>query len=240
VADDSDVADLPGLDDGHQAFSSVETTVSPGRLAPALGVRADVLLYDSPVSGNCNKVRLLFAHLGLGYERQLVDVVDRSKRPELLGGLNPALRVPTLVLDDGRALAESNAILWYFGDGTRFVPRERYERAQVLQWQFFEQYDHEPSIAVVRFWVAYSGRPEAFADRLEERMKAGYRALDAMERHLDGRDWLVGDGCTIADISLYAYTHVADEGGFDLGRYPTIRAWLERVAAEPGHVPIDA
>jgi glutathione S-transferase len=199
-----------------------------------------VLLYDSPVSGNCYKVRLLLAQLGLPYERQRVDVVDRSNRPELLGGLNPALRVPTLVLDDGRPLAESNAILWYFGDGTRFVPEDRYERAQVLQWQFFEQYDHEPSIAVVRFWVAYSGRPEAFADRLEERMAAGDRALDAMERHLDGRDWLVGDGYTLADISLYAYTHVAHEGGFDLTQYPAIRAWLDRVAAQPGHVPIDA
>jgi len=197
-----------------------------------------VLLYDSAVSGNCYKVRLLFAHLGLPYERSPVDVVDRSDRPELLGGLNPALRVPTLILDDGRPLAESNAILWYFGEGTRFVPDDRYERAQVLQWQFFEQYDHEPSIAVVRFWVAYSGRPEAFADRLEERMAAGYRALGAMERHLDGRDWLVGRDFTLADISLYAYTHVAHEGGFDLEPYPAVRAWLDRVAAEPGHVPI--
>jgi len=197
-----------------------------------------VLLYDSAVSGNCYKVRLLFAHLGLPYERSPVDVVDRSDRPELLGGLNPALRVPTLILDDGRHLAESNAILWYFGEGTRFVPDDRYECAQVLQWQFFEQYDHEPSIAVVRFWIAYSGRPEAFADRLEERMAAGYRALGAMERHLDGRDWLVGRDFTLADISLYAYTHVAHEGGFDLEPYPAVRAWLDRVAAEPGHVPI--
>jgi glutathione S-transferase len=199
-----------------------------------------VLLYDSPVSGNCYKVRLLLALLGLPYERERVDVVDRSNRPKLLGGLNPALRVPTLVLDDGRPLAESNAILWYFGEGTRFVPEDRYERTQVLQWQFFEQYDHEPSLAVVRFWVAYSRRPEAFADRLVERMRAGYRALDAMERHLEGREWLVAGGYTLADISLYAYTHVAHEGGFSLERYPAIRAWLDRVAAEPGHVPIDA
>jgi glutathione S-transferase len=106
--------------------------------------------------------------------------------------------------------------------------------------QFFEQYDHEPSIAVVRFWVAFSGRPEAFADRLEERKAAGYRALGAMERHLDGRDWLVGRNFTLADISLYAYTHVAHEGGFDLEPYPAVRAWLDRVASEPGHVPISA
>ncbi|HEY8724607.1 MAG TPA: glutathione S-transferase family protein [Gaiellaceae bacterium] len=159
----------------------------------------------------------------------------------MLGGLNPALRVPTIVLDDGRSLGESGAIIWYFGDGTRFVPDDPYERAQVLQWMFFEQYETEPAIEVVRFWLAYSGRPrDDFADRLDERLAAGYRALDAMERHLDGRTWLVGDGMTLADIALYAYTHVADEGSFELDRYPAIGAWLERVASEPGHVPIDA
>jgi glutathione S-transferase len=200
-----------------------------------------VLLFDSPVSGNCYKVRLLLAHLGVSYERRGLDVADRSDRPEVLGGLNPSLRIPTLVLDDGRPLGESGAILWYFGEGTRFVPEDSYERAQVLQWMFFEQYDHEPALAVVRFWVAYSGRPEDFSDRLEERMAAGYRALDAMEAHLaDGEEYLVGNALTLADIALYAYTHVAHEGGFDLGRYPAIRAWLDRVAAEPGHVPIDA
>jgi glutathione S-transferase len=200
-----------------------------------------VLLYDSPVSGNCYKVRLLFAHLGISYERRALDVADRSDRPEVLGGLNPSLRIPTLVLDDGRPLGESGAILWYFGEGTRFVPKDPYQRAQVLQWMFFEQYDHEPALAVVRFWVAYSCRPEAFADRLEERMAAGYRALDAMEAHLaDGKECFVGDRLTLADIVLYAYTHVAHEGGFDLERYPAIRAWLDRVADEPGHVPIDA
>jgi len=200
-----------------------------------------LLLYDSPVSGNCYKVRLLLAHLGVPYERRTVDVVDRSNRLELLGELNPALRVPTLVLDDGRPLGESGAILWYFGEGTRFVPEDAYERAQMLQWLFFEQYDHEPSIAVMRFWLRYSGRPEAFADRLEERTAAGYRALEAMERQLaDGREWFVGDGMSLADIALYAYTHVADEGGFELEPFPHIRGWLARVAAVPGHVPIDA
>jgi glutathione S-transferase len=200
-----------------------------------------VLLYNSQVSGNCYKVRLLLAHLGLEYERQELSVADRSNRPEVLGGLNPALRVPTLVLDDGRSLGESGAIIWYFGEGTRFVPDDPFERAQVLQWMLFEQYDHEPSIAVVRFWLAYSGRPrEDFADRLDERMAAGYRALDALERQLEGRTWLVGDGMTLADIALYAYTHVAGEGGFELDRYPAIGSWLERVASAPGHVPIDA
>ena len=199
-----------------------------------------MLLYNSQVSGNCYKVRLLFAHLGIAYERQELSVVDRSNRPEVLGGLNPALRVPTLVLDDGRTLAESGAILWYFGEGTRFVPDDAYERAQVLQWMFFEQYDHEPAIAVARFWLTYSGRPEDFADRLEERTAAGQRALAAMEEHLRTHDYFVGSGITLADIALYAYTHVAPEGGFDLGEYPAIRAWIDRIAAEPGHVPIDA
>jgi len=197
-----------------------------------------VLLYDSPVSGNCYKVRLLLAQLGLPYERVDVDVVDRSGRAELLGGLNPTLRVPTLVLDDGRPLAESNAILWYFGDGTRYVPEDPYERAQTLQWLFFEQYSHEPYIAVVRFWLAYSGTPERFADRVPAKMKGGYAALDAMERHLEGRSFLVADRYMVADISLYAYTHVADEGGFDLASYPAVRGWLDRVASQPGHVAI--
>ncbi len=199
-----------------------------------------MLLYDSPVSGNCYKVRLLLAHVGVPYERRTVDVVDRSNRGDVLGDLNPALRVPTLVLDDGRALAESGAILWYFGEGTPFVPDDRYERAQVLQWMFFEQYDHEPAIAVLRFWLAYSGRPEAFADRVEERTAAGHRALGAMEGHLGHRRFLVGEAPTLADIALYAYTHAADEGGFDLGSYPAIEAWLGRVVALPGHVPMEA
>ena len=199
-----------------------------------------MLLYDSPVSGNCYKVRLLLAHLGILYDRRTMDVVDRSNRTEVLGELNPALRVPTLVLDDGRALAESGAILWYFGEETAFVPDERYEQAQVLQWMFFEQYDHEPAIAVARFWLAYSGQPESVQERLEGWHKQGAKALGAMERHLDGRDWFVGGAMTIADIALYAYTHVAHEGGFDLEPFAAVRAWLGRVAGQPGHVPIDA
>jgi glutathione S-transferase len=198
------------------------------------------LLYNSMVSGNCYKVRLLLAQLGLTYETVEMSVVDRSNRVEVLGDLNPGLRVPTLVLDDGRPLAESNAILWYFADGTQLVPADAYERAQVLQWQFFEQYSHEPNIAVARFWISYSGTPDAFRDRLPERMKGGYAALDAMERHLTGLEFLVGERYSIADISLYAYTHVAHEGDFDLEPYPAVRAWLRRVADQPGHITIDA
>jgi glutathione S-transferase len=198
-----------------------------------------MLLYNSAVSGNCYKVRLLAAQLQLPLELHELSVVDRSNRAEVIGHLNPAARVPTLVLDDGRPLAESNAILWYLGDGTDFVPTDRYERASVLQWQFFEQYQHEPSIAVVRFLVAYSGEAEKHAERIREQTVNGYVALDAMERRLAGRAFLVGERYTIADISLYAYTHIAHEGGFDLAPYPAIRAWLERVAGRPGHVTID-
>jgi glutathione S-transferase len=199
-----------------------------------------VLLYNSAVSGNCYKVRLVLAHLGVPYETVDVSVVDRSNRKELLGDLNPGLRVPALVLDDGRPLAESNAILWYFGDGTEYVPKDPYERAQVLQWLFFEQYSHEPNIAVARFWLVYSGAPDKFADELPTKHRGGYAALDAMEGHLEGREFLVAERYTVADIALYAYTHVAHEGGFELERYPAIRAWLERVAAQPGYVTIDA
>jgi glutathione S-transferase len=198
-----------------------------------------ILLYDSAGSGNCYKVRLLLAHLKIPYERRELSVTDRSNRPEVLGGLNPSLRVPTIVLDDGRPLGESNAILWYFGEGTRYVPEDRYERVQVLQWQFFEQYDHEPNIAVARFWLHYSGG-QVDRSALEKRQVAGHRALDAMERHLVRRKFFIAERYSLADISLYAYTHVAHEGGFDLDRYPAVRAWLDRVASQPGHVTIDA
>ena len=195
-----------------------------------------MLLYDSPVSGNCYKVRLLLAHLRLPYERQTVDVVDRSTRPELLGDLNPSLRVPTLVLDDGRPLGESGAICWYFAEGTRFAPEDRYERARVLQWMFFEQYDLEPNIAVVRFWEL--GGIHAPEGEREGKVKPGYRALKALERHLGQHEFLVGERYSIADIALFGYAHVAPEGGFALERYPTVRSWLTRVAAQPGHIAI--
>jgi glutathione S-transferase len=197
-----------------------------------------VLLYNSQISGNCYKVRLLLAHLGVEYEKRDVDVVDRSDPRDFLAGLNPVRRAPTLVLDDGRPLAESNAILWYFGEGTRFVPGDRYDRAKVLQWMFFEQYEHEPAIAVARFLKTYSGKPDLWESQREYLTKRGIKALRALEGGLQDRDWLAGDGMTIADIALYAYTHSADEGGFSLEEYPAIRAWLERVAAQPGHVTI--
>jgi glutathione S-transferase len=195
-----------------------------------------VLLYDSRVSGNCYKVRQLFAHLGIEYERREVDVIDRSGRLELLGALNPALRVPTLVMDDGRTLGESNAITFYFAEGTPYLPEDRYERAQVLQWQFFEQYSHEPYIAVARFW-AHAGITPSESDA-EAKRRGGTAALRAMDGHLAEREFLVGERYTIADIALYAYTHVAPEGGFDLESYPAINRWLARVEAQPGHIAI--
>jgi len=198
-----------------------------------------MLLYDSAVSGNCYKVRLLLAHPGVEFDRLEVDVVDRSGRPELLGELNPGLRVPTLLLDDGRPLAESGAILWYFADGTPYLPEDRFARAQVLQWMFFEQYSHEPYVAVLRFLLHV--RPgEAPEQEVEVKRAGAYAALDAMERRLARADFLVGEAYSIADIALYAYTHVADEAGLELTQYPGIRAWLARVAEQAGHVTIDS
>jgi glutathione S-transferase len=198
-----------------------------------------MLLYNSQVSGNCYKVRLLLAHLGIAYEREELSVVDRSNRKQVIGDLNPALRVPTIVLDDGRVIAESNAIIYYFATGTPYLPADLYERTKVLQWLFFEQYDHEPFIATPRFWVAFSASPPPAAE-IDARRATGYRALDALERVLSNQQFLVAERYTVADIALYAYTHVAGEGGFDLEPYAAIRAWLERVSAQPGHVPITA
>ena len=197
-----------------------------------------MLLFDNAISGNCYKVRLLLSRLGIAFERRELSVVDRSDRAAILGDLNPALRVPTLILDDGRPLAESNAILCYLAHGTDLLSDDRDEQAQVLQWLFFEQYSHEPNIAVARFW-AHAGIEPGVAER-EAKQRGGESALAAMERHLATREFFVAARYTIADIALYAYTHVAPEGGFSLGPYPAIGRWLERVATQPGHIPIDA
>lgn len=198
-----------------------------------------MLLYNSPVSGNCYKVRLLLAHLGIEYERHEVDVIDRSSRAELLASINPALSIPTVVLDDGSPLAESHAILWYFSEGTPYLPEDRLGRASVLQWLCFEQFSHQPYIALLRYWLSIAHTPIG-QEKIDARKPAGYAALDALERHLDGCSFIVEASYTIADIALYAYTHVAHEGDFDLADYPAIRAWLARVEAQPGHIPITA
>ncbi len=195
-----------------------------------------MLLYDFPESGNCFKVKLLFAHLGLDYERRDVDPFDVVQKRELLGGLNPVRRLPTLVLDDGRPLAESNAILFYFAEGTEYLPADRYERAQVVQWLCFEEFSHQPYLATARLW-AMGGDPPSAEERAM-RMRGGEMALKAMGRHLERRRFLVGERYSIADIALYAYTQFADESGFELDGHPAVKAWLERVAAQPGHVPL--
>ncbi len=195
-------------------------------------------LFDSAISGNAYKVRLLLSQLGLPFKRIEMNVDDGStRRPEFLK-VNRNGKVPAVVLEDGTPLAESDAILYYFAEGTPFWPDDRLERARVLQWMFFEQYSHEPTIAVVRHWVAHLGKTPEKEPALPAKIAGGYRALDVMEEHLKANSYFVGGRYTIADIALYAYTHVAHEGGFDLARYPAINAWLARVAAAPGHIRI--
>jgi len=195
-----------------------------------------MLLYNSAVSGNCYKVRLLAAHLGIALELHELDVVDRTNRPGVIGQLSPVLRVPVLVLEDGRPLIESNAIIDYLAEGTPYMPSDPYERAQALAWQFFEQYEIEPNLAVARFFKLFDLEPPEGLAR--QKREGGRKGLEALERGLTGKEFLVGDRYTVADISLYAYTHVAHEGGFDLEPHPWIRAWLQRVAAQPEHIRI--
>ena len=199
-------------------------------------------LYDYLESGNGYKCRLLLAQLGLPFRLVLKDILTGETRTEEFLRLNPHGRIPVLVLEDGRALAESGAILCYLAEGTPFLPEDRFARAQALQWIFFEQYSHEPNIAVARFWrhfVWAERKDDPYWQRaLDERMQRGHQALEVMQRHLTGHDFFAAGRYSIADIALYAYTHVADEGGFDLAAYPAVRAWLDRVADQPGHVLI--
>lgn len=195
-------------------------------------------VYGMAASGNCYKIKMALERLALPYRWQEVDVVGGETRSVAFKALNPNGKVPLLQLPDGRCLAESNAILWYLAQDSALWPADRLSQAEVMQWLFFEQYSHEPYIATVRFWVKFAGKEDELADEIAKRRVQGYRALDVMEQRLTDRAYLVGDGCTIADLALYAYTHVADEGGFALARYPAIAAWMKRIAAEPGHVPI--
>jgi len=196
-------------------------------------------LYDYMDSGNGYKVRLVLAKLGLPYKLVLCDILKGETRtPEFLAK-NPNGRIPTLQLEDGAFLAESGAIIWYLADGTPLAPKDRKARAETLQWMFFEQYSHEPNIAVARFWKHYLPKLSALQEMdLPNRMKGGYAALDIMEKHLAKNDFFVGGSFGLADIALYAYTHVAHEGEFDLSKYPSINAWMGRVAAQPNHVTI--
>ena len=197
-------------------------------------------LFNMPASGNCYKVRLLCAHLGLDYERIDIDPLRPETRPAELAELNPSGRAPTLVLDDGTPLPESNAILTYLAEGTSYLPDGRFERARVLGWMFFEQNLHETSIATKRFWVGLKKDTSEVEGMLPFWQRMGERALQAMDGHLAKNDWFGPGSFSIADIALYAYTHVAEDGGYDLGAHPNVCAWLERVAEQPGHVPMDA
>jgi glutathione S-transferase len=202
-------------------------------------------LHDNASSGNAYKIRLLLAQLGIPFERLAYDT-DRgdTRTPEFLSTKNPNGRIPVLELADGRCLAESNAILCYLAEGTPLLPpaageEGRWLRAEVMQWLFFEQYSHEPHIATLRHWITHGLEmtPERTA-ALPGKRKWGVAALGVMEQHLRARPYFVGERYTIADIALYAYTHVAEEGGFDLAPFERVRAWLARVAAEPRHVKI--
>jgi glutathione S-transferase len=196
-------------------------------------------LYSQQMSGNAYKPRLLMALLGIPFRIVEVNTYDGStRRPEFLAK-NPIGKVPLLELEDGRRLAESNAILLHLAEGTPHLPADAFERAKAYEWLFFEQYSHEPAIAVRRSILT---APERAAERTPERLtkllEAGDRALAVMEQRLARAEWLVGSAYSVADIALYAYTHCAEEGGFDLSVYPGVEAWLARVAAQPGHVPI--
>lgn len=195
-------------------------------------------LHDFTGSGNGYKVRMMLARLGLPWRLVEHDILAGATRaPEFLA-LNPNGKIPVLELPDGTALAESNAILVYLAEGTRFWPAGRLARARCLQWLFFEQYSHEPAIAVACFIRHFLPADSPRGGELPALRRKGHAALAVMEQHLARRDWLVGPGCTVADLALYAYTHCAQEGGFDLSSYPGVRRWLARVAAEPGHVPL--
>lgn len=193
-------------------------------------------VYGDYLSGNCYKIKLMLHLLGLEYAWHPVDILKGETETAQFLAMNPNGKVPVLELEDGTYLWESNAILNFLADASRFLPREPRLRTQVLQWQFFEQYSHEPYVAVARFIEFYLKMPDDRREEYEVCHKRGYKALRVMEKQLVLTPFLVGQECSIADITLYAYTHVAHEGGFDLALFPAIRAWLERVAALPGYV----
>lgn len=198
-----------------------------------------VRVWGDVYSGNCYKVKLLLKQLRQPYEWIHVNILDKETRTPAFLAMNPNGRIPLLQTAGGDYLAESNAILHYLADGTPLVPAAPLAHAQVLQWMFFEQYSHEPYIATARFIVRYLGRPAEHEAALQQKMAPGYAALDVMEGHLATRKFFVGDQYSIADIALYAYTHVAHEGGFDLHAHPAVRAWLARVQDEAGYVEMD-
>jgi glutathione S-transferase len=199
-----------------------------------------ITLFQQHDSGNCYKVRMVLTHLDRPFRTVEMSSLDGStRRPEFLAR-NPIGKVPVVQLGDGRFLAESNAILIYFGEGTELIPEDAYDRAKLYEWLFFEQYSHEPAIAVRRALTVYPERRiDATAERMAQLLENGNRALAVMERRLGDADWLAGKAFSLADISLYAYTHMAAAGGYDLEAFPGIRRWLTRVAATPRHIAIE-
>jgi len=193
-------------------------------------------LYQMQDSGNCYKLRLLMAQLRVPCEIVHIDILKGESRTPSFLEKNPNGRVPTLEIDEGTWLPESNAALWYLAQGSAFLPEGRLPQAQALQWMFFEQYSHEPYIATSRYWISILGQPEQYRRQLDERRPGGIAALEVMNRHLAANDFFVGQRYSIADIALYAYTHVAHEGGFDLAAYDAINRWIGRVADQPGHI----
>lgn len=197
-----------------------------------------MVLYDYLDSGNGFKIRLLLAQLGQAYRWVEVDILaSQTRTPEFLAK-NANGRIPLLELDDGTCIAESNAILWYLAEGSRFIPADRVQRAQVLQWMCFEQYSHEPYVATPRFIVKHLPEDSPRRAELPDRMARGRAAFAVMETQLSRRRFFVGETYTIADIALYAYTHVAHEADFDLAPYPAVTAWMQRVASQSGYVPL--
>ena len=203
---------------------------------------ARLVLHEDPRSGNCYKIRLTAALLGLPLERRQYDsMAGDTRKPEFLLRVNAHGRIPVLQVDD-RFLPESNAACWYLADGSHLIPADRFDRADMLRWMFFEQYSHEPNVATLRFWLHFVGErnlTEFQRSQLRAKRIAGEDALALMDRHLDGRDWLVGDRATLADIVLFAYTHVAEAGGFRLEDHRHVCAWLKRIAKLPGFVAMD-
>jgi glutathione S-transferase len=195
-------------------------------------------LYDFLPSGNGYKIRLLLTQIGMPFERVEVNIIKGETRtPEFLSK-NPNGKIPVLEIASGKFLLESNAIMFYLSEGTEFLPYDRFLRAQVLQWLFFEQSSHEPFIATSRFWISILGKAKEYRGALEQKREPGYAALKVMENHLSTHTFLVGNRYTIADICLFAYTHVADEGGFDLTQFTAIEAWIERVKAQSRYISI--
>ncbi len=195
-------------------------------------------IYGDHHSGNCYKIQLLGSLLDLTYDWINIDILRQETRSEEFLKLNPAGQIPLLELDDGRCLSESNAILNFLATGSDLIPNQPYEYAQMLQWQFFEQYSHEPYIAVARFINKYLGLPQERMAEYAAKQEGGQRALAIMQKQLDTTDYLVGAQLSLADISLFAYTHVADEGGFDLSTYPAILEWIGRIQGHPRFSPM--